>query len=77
MLSGSTRPEDIFSQHVTRYDDLAGEFQKRAAVTSNFWFAKVPESNRVHEYNKIQQYFEHKDIKQVTDDIIVGYGLKY
>ncbi len=48
-----------------------------SAVTSNFWFAKVPESNRVHEYKKIQQYFEHKDIKQVTDDIIVGYGLKY
>jgi ubiquinone/menaquinone biosynthesis C-methylase UbiE len=48
-----------------------------SAVTSNFWFAKVPESKRVHEYQKTQQYFEHRGIKQVTDDIIVGYGLKY
>ena len=48
-----------------------------SAVTSNFWFAKVPESKRAYEYQKTQQYFEHRDIKQVTDDIIVGYGLKY
>jgi hypothetical protein len=48
-----------------------------SAVTSNFWFAKVPESKRANEYRKTQQYFEHRDIKQVTDDIIVGYGLKY
>jgi ubiquinone/menaquinone biosynthesis C-methylase UbiE len=48
-----------------------------SAVTSNFWFAKVPESKRVHEYQKTRQYFEQKGIRQVTDDIIVGYGLKY
>jgi ubiquinone/menaquinone biosynthesis C-methylase UbiE len=48
-----------------------------SAVTSNFWFAKVPENKRVQEYKKIQQYFEHGGINQVTDDIIVGYGLKY
>jgi ubiquinone/menaquinone biosynthesis C-methylase UbiE len=47
-----------------------------AAVTSNFWFAKVPERKRVHEYQKTQKYFERRVIRQVTDDIIVGYGLK-
>jgi ubiquinone/menaquinone biosynthesis C-methylase UbiE len=48
-----------------------------SSVTSNFWFAKVPESKRSHEYRKTQQYFEQRGIKKVSDDIIVGCGLKY
>jgi ubiquinone/menaquinone biosynthesis C-methylase UbiE len=48
-----------------------------SAVTSNWWFAKVPEKKRAQEYKKTQKYFEDRGINQVTDDIIVGYGLKY
>ena len=48
-----------------------------SSVTSNWWFAKVPENKRAQEYLKTQKYFEHRGINQVTDDIIVGYGLKY
>jgi ubiquinone/menaquinone biosynthesis C-methylase UbiE len=48
-----------------------------SAVTSSWWYALMPESKRDYEYLKTQQYFEKKDIRQVTDDIIVGYGLKY
>ena len=48
-----------------------------SSVTSNWWFAKVPENKRVQEYRKTQRYFERRQINQVTDDIIVGYGLKY
>jgi ubiquinone/menaquinone biosynthesis C-methylase UbiE len=48
-----------------------------SAVTSNWWFAKVPENKRAQEYKKTLKYFEHGGINQVTDDIIVGYGLKY
>jgi ubiquinone/menaquinone biosynthesis C-methylase UbiE len=48
-----------------------------SSVTSNWWFAKVPENKRVQEYKKTQMYFERRRINQVTDDIIVGYGLKY
>jgi ubiquinone/menaquinone biosynthesis C-methylase UbiE len=48
-----------------------------SAVTSSFWFAKVPESKRAQEYEKTRQYFENQGIRQITDDIIVGYGLKY
>jgi ubiquinone/menaquinone biosynthesis C-methylase UbiE len=47
-----------------------------SAVTSNWWFAKVPENKRVQEYKKTQKHFEQLGINQVTDDIIVGYGLK-
>jgi ubiquinone/menaquinone biosynthesis C-methylase UbiE len=48
-----------------------------SSVTSNWWFAKVPENKRVQEYKKTQEYFEYRGINQITDDIIVGYGLKY
>jgi ubiquinone/menaquinone biosynthesis C-methylase UbiE len=47
-----------------------------SSVTSNWWFAKVPENKRDQEYKKTQKYFESRGINQVTDDIIVGYGLK-
>jgi ubiquinone/menaquinone biosynthesis C-methylase UbiE len=48
-----------------------------SSVTSNWWFAKVPENKRTQEYLKTQKYFEHRSINQVTDDIIVGSGRKY
>lgn len=48
-----------------------------SAVTSNWWYALMPESKRDYEYLKTQHYFEKKAITKVTDDIIVGYGMKY
>jgi ubiquinone/menaquinone biosynthesis C-methylase UbiE len=47
-----------------------------SAVTSSWWYALMPEAKRDFEYLKTQQYFEKKDIRQVTDDIIVGWGQK-
>jgi SAM-dependent methyltransferase len=47
-----------------------------ASVTSNWWYAKVPEKKRVHEYEGTKRYFEKKGIRQVTDDIVIGYGIK-
>jgi ubiquinone/menaquinone biosynthesis C-methylase UbiE len=47
-----------------------------SSVTSNWWFAKVPENKRAQEYLKTQKCFEHRNINQVTDDIIVGCGRK-
>jgi ubiquinone/menaquinone biosynthesis C-methylase UbiE len=48
-----------------------------SAVTSNWWYALIPESKRDHEYLKTRKYFEKRNIRQVTDDIVIGYGLKY
>ena len=45
-----------------------------AAVTSNWWYAKIPESKRLQEYQKARQFFEARETRQVTDDVIVGYG---
>jgi len=47
-----------------------------AAVSSNWWYAKVPESKRSYEYQKAKQLFEIKGINQVTDDVIIAYGIK-
>lgn len=47
-----------------------------AAVTSNWWYAKIPESMRQHEYQKTKELFERRGIRQVTDDVIIGYGKK-
>ncbi len=47
-----------------------------AAVTSNWWYAKIPEKKRVHEYNRSKQLFDDKNIRQITDDVIIGYGRK-
>lgn len=48
-----------------------------SSVTSNWWFANVPENKRAQEYLKTQKYFGHRGINQVTDDIVIGYGMKY
>lgn len=47
-----------------------------AAVSSNWWYSKIPESKRSKEYSKARQLFEKMSIRQVTDDVIIGYGKK-
>ncbi len=47
-----------------------------AAVSSNWWYAKIPESKREEEYKKTQLYFSKKGTSVITDDIIVAYGTK-
>ncbi len=47
-----------------------------AAVSSNWWYAKVPEKKRSYEYQKAKELFEIKGINQVTDDVIISYGIK-
>jgi len=47
-----------------------------AAVTSNWWYSKIPENRRLKEYEKTRQYFNKKVIRVVTDDVIVASGIK-
>jgi len=47
-----------------------------AAVSSNWWYAKIPESKRPNEYQKTKQVFEEKGVRQITDDVIICYGKK-
>jgi ubiquinone/menaquinone biosynthesis C-methylase UbiE len=47
-----------------------------AAVSSSWWYAKIPESKRQLEYKKTIKLFEKRGIRQITDDVIIGYGKK-
>lgn len=47
-----------------------------AAVSSNWWYAKIPDDKRNREYQKTIKLFEKKGIKQITDDVIIAYGKK-
>ena len=47
-----------------------------AAISSNWWYAKVPPIKRDKETRKTRDYFERKGIVRITDDIIVAYGRK-
>jgi ubiquinone/menaquinone biosynthesis C-methylase UbiE len=47
-----------------------------AAVSSNWWYAKISKSKRLQEYQKTKQVFEEKGVRQITDDVIIGYGKK-
>jgi len=45
-----------------------------SAVSSNWWYAKVPPDKREKETIKTRDYFERKGVTTITDDIILAYG---
>jgi ubiquinone/menaquinone biosynthesis C-methylase UbiE len=47
-----------------------------AAISSAWWYAKVPPSKRDELTRKTRDYFEHKGVVRITDDIIIAYGRK-
>ncbi|HVO67828.1 MAG TPA: methyltransferase domain-containing protein [Syntrophales bacterium] len=47
-----------------------------AAISSNWWYARVPLTKRDKETKKTRDYFERKGIVQITDDIIIACGRK-
>jgi ubiquinone/menaquinone biosynthesis C-methylase UbiE len=47
-----------------------------AAISSNWWYAKVPPTKRDKETKKTRDYFMRKGIVKITDDIILAYGRK-
>lgn len=47
-----------------------------SSVTSSWWLSKIPEAMRAKEDNKTLKFFEKKKIRVITDDIIIGYGIK-
>jgi SAM-dependent methyltransferase len=47
-----------------------------AAISSNWWYAKVPPMKRDKETRKARDFFERKGVVKITDDIILAYGCK-
>jgi len=47
-----------------------------SAISSNWWYAKVPPEKRERENRKTRKYFEKKGVATITDDIVVAYARK-
>ena len=47
-----------------------------SAISSTWWYAKVPPDKRDEETRRMRDYFERHRVTTITDDIIVAYGRK-
>ncbi len=47
-----------------------------SAISSTWWYAKVPPTKRDQETRRTRDYFMRKGIVKITDDIILAYGRK-
>ena len=47
-----------------------------SSVTSSWWLSKIPEARRAREDARTLKYFERKGIRVITDDVIIGLGVK-
>jgi len=45
-----------------------------SAISSSWWYAKFPPSERIKDSIRTRTYFDRKDIRVVTDDVVVAYG---
>jgi len=55
---------------------LLSQTNINAAVSSNWWYSKIPDIHRIKEYEKTRQYFIKRQTNIVTDDVIIAYGEK-
>lgn len=47
-----------------------------SSVTSNWWYAKIPQDKRQRQNQRTIEIFIKRGVRQVTDDVIIGYGKK-
>jgi SAM-dependent methyltransferase len=47
-----------------------------AAISASWWYAKFPPDKIMEDSLKTRDYFERKNIRFITDDIVVAYGHK-
>jgi len=70
---------DIRSKRVlwqTKFENGGVAYDFFAAISSSWWYAKFPPNERMKDSRKTRNYFEHKNINTVSDDIVVAYGYK-
>ena len=47
-----------------------------SSISSSWWYAKFPPEERIKDSNRTREYFKKKNIKVITDDIVIGSGYK-
>jgi ubiquinone/menaquinone biosynthesis C-methylase UbiE len=58
------------------FRDGAEAYDIFSAISSNWWYAKVPPEKRDKENRKTRAYFEKKGVTAITDDIVIAYARK-
>lgn len=78
LLEGSDL-DNIRSRRVVwqnEFKDGAAAYDFFAAISSSWWYAKFPPDEIVKDSLRTRDYFERKNIRIISDDIVVAYGYK-
>jgi ubiquinone/menaquinone biosynthesis C-methylase UbiE len=78
-LMESQHLTDIQVKRVIWHNDFgsgAAAYDFFAAISASWWYAKFPPHERIKDSKKTRDYFEAKNIRLITDDIVVAYGYK-
>lgn len=71
--------ENISSKRVVwrnEFSDGNSAYDFFSAISASWWYAKFPEEKRAKDSSKTRKYFQRKNIKIITDDIVIAYGNK-
>ncbi|MFO7624236.1 MAG: methyltransferase domain-containing protein [Anaerolineales bacterium] len=71
--------ENIHSKRViwrNEFENGLAAYDFFAAISSSWWYAKFPPHEIERDSNRTRDYFNRKNVKIVTDDIVVAYGNK-
>jgi len=58
----------------TEFQDGHAAYDFFAAISASWWYAKFPPSEVARDANSTREYFDRKDVKVITDDIVIAYG---
>lgn len=78
-LCQSANLENIQSKRViwrNEFENGLAAYAFFAAISASWWYAKFPPDEIERESNRTRDYFNRKNVKIVSDDIVVAYGYK-
>jgi ubiquinone/menaquinone biosynthesis C-methylase UbiE len=71
--------KDIHTERLTWIDEFENGrevFDFFASTSSLWWYDRMPPDLREKETEKTREYFQRKEIKSITSDVVLAYGLK-
>ncbi len=58
------------------FGDGAAAYDFFSAISASWWYAKFPPAERAKDSDKTRRYFARRNIRVITDDIVVAWGYK-
>jgi ubiquinone/menaquinone biosynthesis C-methylase UbiE len=71
--------KDVHTERLTWIDEFEtgrDAFDFFASVSSLWWYDRLPPNLREKETEKTREYFQRKQIKSITSDVVLAYGSK-